>query len=182
MNNIYSIENSSTNFSYHYYSDITQVPSCCEEAVQNSFEQSLVMNDIDVTEDLSYKHYLKNCPIILIFKKDLMVGFVIFNYLTSIKALDYNVYINSDQSVYMLKSICREVILIYLHIAKDIYIFEMFYFNVSHKVVFSWAKESLKTGDCVKIRDNYYVCYGYLDKQYIENIILKGINILVKNN
>lgn len=181
MHNIYRVKDSKSNLHYLYYSNIDDVPNVYHKSIQDCFEQSYETNDIDVSEDLSYKTYVNNIPVILIFSGEELISFVNFNYLPSIKALDYNIYINKNQSVFNLKNICKEIILIYIYIIKDMYVFEMFYFNVSHKVIFNWAKESLKTGTCIKIRDNYYICYGYINKQYIDNIILKGINILVKN-
>ena len=183
MKNTYSFKNSTDNLSFMFFKDIKEITPYYREGLQNSFEQSYEMNDIDIkNNDLTYNNYIKDSPILLILESNVLVGFLVFKYMPSIKALDYNLYIHSDKGVKVLKNLCEQAVVIYVYLAKDMYDFKMFYFNVSHKIVFNWANNTLKTGKCVKIRDNYFICYGKLSKKYIENIILKEVNILVNNN
>ena len=183
MNNIYSFENSTDGLSFVFYKNIKEVSIKYSEGIQNSFNQSCEMNDIDIkNQDYIYSNYIKDEPILLILEHGILIGFLIFKYMPSIKALDYNLYIHSDKGVKVLKNLCEQAVVIYAYLAKDMYDIEMFYFNVSHKIVFNWANNILKTGKCVKIRDNYFICYGKSSKKYIENIILKEVNILVNNN
>lgn len=183
MNNTYSFKNSNDGFSFMFFEDVNEVPFEFRLRLQESFNQSYLMNDIDIkNNDTNYNKYIKNTPILLIVEFGLLVGFIIFKYMTSIKALDYNLYIHSDKNVRVLKNLCEQAIIVYAYLAKEMYDIEMFYFNVSHKIIFNWVNNILKVGSCIKIRDNYFICYGKMNKRYIENIILKEVNIIVNSN
>lgn len=175
MKNIYSI---SKDLVFKYYPNIALIENLYKNDIQDCFNHSYLINDIDIINgDKNYLTYISKEPILLIFKDNCVLGFIVFKYLKNIKALDFNTYVNSTCNVTNLKNITQEGMLIYSHIAKDLYPIEMFYFNIASKLFYQWLYPILKTGTLIKIRPYYYICYGNINKEYIENIILKDIEI-----